>query len=278
MSKIDDIKKSGRKKRGEISKDDINLYIDFSTNRLIEMLESPDPKNRTIAATILGNKKDQNAIKPLCSSLKKEKALYSRIAISEALGKMGEPAVAPVADLLGLIGNNQETELPQKYFNKKSYPLARDIAARTLIKIGKPATPYLINLLDGEKDVFVKQQAIDALGGITAKTKDQTALKIIIGLFDNYGDGSKTRDKLTLWKIIRALSAFKNSKEVSEVLLKVINNCQDPPLVWESARSLGQIGFKSTEIMVKLSFLKESDDEEIKKAAKNALIALENDL
>lgn len=275
---MQDKKKLGREKRGEISKEDMEPYTSFSTSKLIKMLENNEAKKRTIAATILGNKNDQNAIASLCSSLKKEKALYSRIAISEALGKMGEPAVGPVADLLGLIGNNQETELPQKYFNKKSYPLARDIAARTLIKIGKPATPYLINLLDGKKDVFVKQQAIDALGGIVARTKDQTALKIIIGHFDTYGDGSKKRDKLTSWKIIRALSAFKNSKEASEVLLKFINNCQDPPLVWESARSLGQIGFKSNEIMVKLTILKENDNEEIKKAAINALIALENDL
>jgi HEAT repeat protein len=87
MSKKDDIKKSGRKKRGEISKDDINPYIDFSTQELIAMLESPDPKNRTISATILGNKKEKNAVESLCNALKIEKALYSRIAISEALGK-----------------------------------------------------------------------------------------------------------------------------------------------------------------------------------------------
>lgn len=276
MSKVDNIRKSGRKKRGEISKDDINPYIDFSTQELIEMLESHDPKNRTIAATILGNKKDKDAVESICNALKREKALYSRIAMSEALGKIGEPAVVPVANLLGQIGNNQEKTLPGKYFNKKSYPLVRDMAARTLIKIGNPATIYIIQVLDKNPDIFIKQQAIDALGGIAAKTGDYRGLKVIIEYFDIYAYDPKNNDRLTIWKLIRCLSAFKDSPEAAKRLLHVLNYFLDPPLIWEAARSLGQIGVIYPEITESLVKLEENENEDIKKAAKIALIALDH--
>lgn len=279
MSKMEDKKKIGREKRGEINKADLTPYLDYSTNQLMEMLESHEAQKRTIAATMLGDKRDTNAIESLAHALKIEKALYSRIAISEALGKMGESAVIPVADLLGQIGNNQETELPKKYFNKKSYPLVRDMAARTLVKIGKPATRYLIQLLESEKDIFIKQQAIDALGAIAAKTCDYRALKPIIECFDNIVginpdkiNSEENMDKVTLWKIIRSLSAFKNSKEAVKCLIMVLNNFYDPSLQWESARSLGQIGVSSPEVLEILNKMEESDDIEIKKAAKNAMI------
>ncbi len=274
MSKIDDKKKSGREKRGKITKVDIDFYIDFHTSALIEMLENPEPKKRSIAATILGNKKEKNAVESLCNALKREKALYSRIAMSEALGKIGEPAVVMVANLLGQIGNNQEKILPEKYFNKKSYPLVRDMAARTLVKIGKPANNHLIQVLEENPDIFIKQQAIDALGGIAAITGDQRALKVFIKFFDIHINDQNS-DKVTLWKLIRSLSAFKNSKEAAECLLTILNNFTEPPLIWEAARSLGQIGVTSLEIIESVAKLEENENEEIKKAAKIALVALE---
>jgi hypothetical protein len=285
MSKMEDKKKIGRKKRGEISKADLEPYIDFSTTQLIEMLESSEAQKRTIAATILGDKSDTDALESLVRALKIEKALYSRIAISEAMGKMGGNAVIPVADLLGQIGKNQETELPKKYFNKKSYPLVRDMAARTLVKIGKPATSYLIEILESEKDIFIKQQAIDALGAIAAKTSDYSSLKPIIngfnkivGINQDTINSDENVDKVTLWKIVRSLSAFKNSELAAKCLLIVLNNYPDPPLQWESARSLGQIGVSSPEIMIILLKMEECENVEIKKAAKNAILSLEKDL
>ncbi|PKL67881.1 MAG: hypothetical protein CVV28_03930 [Methanobacteriales archaeon HGW-Methanobacteriales-1] len=285
MSQMENKKKTGREKRGEINKLDSTPYLDYSTNQLIEMLESHEAQKRTIAATILRDKREKEAIESLAYALKIEKALYSRIAISEALGEMGESAVVPVADLLGQIGSNQETELPKKYFNKKSYPLVRDMAARTLVKIGKPATPYLIEILESEQDIFIKQQAIDTLGAIAAKTGDYRSLKPIINCFDNIVginqediNSDENLDKVTLWKIIRSLSAFKNSKEAVKCLILVLNSYSDSPLQWESARSLGQIGVSSPEVLEILSKMEESNNVEIKKAAKNAIISLEKDL
>lgn len=271
---LEEKKKLGRKKRGEIDESDLEGYLRFSKFQLIEMLKSHEAQKRTIAATILGNNQVNDAIEPLCQALLIENALYSRIAISEALGKMGQAAVIPVSDLLGKIGNNQEKELPVKYFNKKSFPLLRDLAGRTLVKIGKPAINHLIELLCTENDIFIKQQIIDALGGITAKTGDFRSLKYFIYLFDMCIDNPQNMDKITFWKIIRALSAFKGSKEAADKLLLVLEMFSEPSLIWESARSLGQIQVKSSKIMNSLDILSVNENKEIKKAAQNALMIL----
>lgn len=263
-----DKKKLNREKRGQILPEELEAYVEFQTEHLIEMLSTDNPQKRTIAATILGNREDKKAIVPLCTSLKNEKALYSRIAMSEALGKMGEEAVPPLINLLGQIGNNQEIELPKKYFNKKSFPLARDMAARTIIKIGEPATPYLMKVIQ-ENDIYVSQQAIDALGGIAAKTGDKIALKLLIECIEKYNN-----DHLTLWKTIRTLSAFKSIEAPINPLLNIIQNYQEPAIIWETTRTLGQIEISRSDVIDVLQKLEKNNHPEIKKAAKNALINL----
>ena len=266
----EDKKKQDRKKRGQISSEELEAYVEFEAEYLIEMLNSDSPQERTIAATILGNRKDKKGILPLCDSLKKEKALYSRIAMSEALGKMGETAVPPLIKLLGKIGNNQEKELPEKYFKKKSFPLARDMAVRTIIKIGKSATPYLIEVVEKQDD-YTLQQAVDALGGISAKTGDKSALPVLINGLEKHSD-----NEITLWKIIRSLSGFKHSSEALPPLLNILENDYDAAIIWESARTIGQIGIYRPDVIDALSKLEESNNPEVKKAAKNALINLKN--
>lgn len=257
-------KELNRKKRGQISKKDLENYIDFKSKDLIEMLNDDDPQIRTIVATLLGDKKNKASIEPLCASIKKEKSLYSRIAMSEALGKMGEEAVPPLIKLLGQIGSNQETELPKKYFNKKSFPLARDMAARTIIKIGKPATPYLMKVVQ-EENIYISQQAIDAIGGIAAKTGDQKALPLLIECLEKYSN-----DDLTLWKTIKALSAFKNIETPINHLLNIIQNNQKPAIIWETTRTLGQIGIKRSDVINAISKLEKNDHPQIKISTKNA--------
>lgn len=264
----EDKRKQAQRKRGQISSEELGAYVEFEAEHLIEMLNNDNPQERTIAATILGNRRDEKGILPLCDSLKKEKALYSRIAMSEALGKMGKTAVPPLIKLLGQIGNNQEKELPEKYFKKKSFPLARDMAARTIVKIGKPATPYLIEVMEKQDD-YISQQAVDALGGIAAKTCDKSALPVLI-------NGLDSNNEITLWKIIRSLSGFKHSFEALPPLLNILEKDYDAAIIWESARTLGQIGINRQDVVDALCKLEKNDHPEIKKAAKNALINLEN--
>lgn len=92
---------------------------------------------------------------------------------------MGEPAIIPLIALLGKIGTNQEKTLPSKCFAKKSFPLARDLAARTLVKIGTPAIPYLMTKLTTGTP-FEIQQALDAIGGIVSRTSDHRPLPVLL--------------------------------------------------------------------------------------------------
>jgi len=253
-----------RQKRGQVSKEEIETFSESSVEELLKLLNSNEPKERTIAAIIIGKSKCVDLILPLCSALQKEKSLYPRIAISEALGKMGETVVASLISLLGQIGNNQERELPTKYFNKKSYPLARDIVARTLIKIGKAAIPGLIIKIE-ISDGFETQQAIDVLGGITNKTNDKRALPIMIGLLDKYSN-----NRVTVWKIVRALSGFKFVEAVAP-LIKAYENSLEPSIRWEAIRSIGQIGIATPGAVEVLQKSLEDGNVEVRESTKVAI-------
>jgi HEAT repeat protein len=273
-------KKKNREKRGQISPDDTLPYADFSTEDLIEMLSSETPQKRTISAVILGKRKDENVIKPLCTALKNERSLYSRIAISEALSKIGELAILCLIQLLGEIGKNQETELPLKYFKKKSFPLVRDIAARALVKIGEPATPYLIEVLETGNE-FKVQQAIDALGAISAKTGDKRALNALIVLMEsleNVDVVESTWDQVTLWKITRALSGFQNSKKAINPLIAILKSDYEPSIIWEALRSLGQIQITTPEVLSLVESFIDNKEPEIRIAALNALNLLDKQI
>ncbi|WP_321423459.1 HEAT repeat domain-containing protein [uncultured Methanobacterium sp.] len=265
-------KKKNREKRGQISPNDTVPYADFSTEDLIGMLNAENPQERTISAVLLGNRNDKLVINPLCTALKNERSLYSRIAISEALSQIGEPAAPCLIQFLGEIGKNQEKELPLKYFKKKSFPLVRDMAARTLVKIGEPATPYLIEVLETGNE-FKVQQAIDALGAISAKTGDKRALKSLItlmGQVENVSAVESDMDQVTLWKITRALSGFQNSKEVTYPLIAILKSDYEPPIIWEALRSLGQIQITTPEVLSLVESFIDNKQPEIRIAALNA--------
>jgi hypothetical protein len=137
----DENKRINREKRGQITPEDLKPYSNFPDTYLIELLDDDYPKKRTISANLLGRRQIISAVIPLASALKYEKALYSRIAISKALSEIGEPSIDPLIDLLGEIGNNQETQLPRNIQQEK-LPPGRDMADRTLVKIGKPDLPF----------------------------------------------------------------------------------------------------------------------------------------
>ena len=261
---MEELKKHNRQKRGQVSETEIKQHEGSSIEELARLLNSSNPKSRTIGAVLMGNKKATEMIPELCKHLQTEKSLYSRIAVSEALGKMGEPAVKPLIQLLGKIGNNQEKELPKKYFEKRSYPLARDLAARTLIKIGKPAIPYLIKIIENG-DSFETQQAIDAIGGIASKNHDVSPLPVLLEVLEKYSG-----NEVTTWKVIRALSAFKHM-EVIEPLVKMLKNHTQPAIRWEAARSIGQVGISTPEVRMVLKNAIQDQNIEVRKAAKISL-------
>ncbi|MCL2156745.1 MAG: HEAT repeat domain-containing protein [Methanobrevibacter sp.] len=291
-------KLEGQKRRGKTYDEDLEPFINLSSKELILMLKSSNPQKRTIAAKILSDKNDIESIKPLVNQFVVEKALYTRIAISESLAKHKENSVLYLINILGTIGDNQERELPKKYFNKKSFPLPRDLAGRTLAKIGKTATPYLMKVLDDEKEIyddFVKEQAIDAIGAIAHKYNDHRALNSLVSFSQIHEN-----DKIIQWKIVRALSGFKNNENALKLAINILNKyyCSKGSsysnknnnnnkknnnnknknnnknntveIQWEAIRSIGQIEIMNKEVDKILNSFKGNENIEIQFALKIA--------
>lgn len=221
-------------KRGFIEEDYEKHFENHTIVEILELLVSRNPKERTVAAKLLGKRKNKTTISPLCNALRIEKKLYSKIAISEALGKIGIDALPNLIELLGKIDCKQHKKLPSKPFKKKNYPLPRDIAARTIIKMGKEALPYLEKfILSGEQ--FQVSEAIDAIGYITYYTKDLRSLNNLKKCLKKYQD-----IRLIQWKIIRAYESFP-TEDVINYLNQVLKTESDNTLFWEAKRSLEQI-------------------------------------
>lgn len=226
-----------RQKRGEIDDYFKSQYESFSNDYLIGLLEDTDARVRTAAATVLGERKSLEAINSLCKKLVKEKALYSKIAISEALGNIGVQALPEMTKYIGKIGKNQHKELPEEIFKKWNYPLPRDIVIRTVVKMGKLALSELRNTLL-KADSNVTAEVIDAIGHISFYTKDHNSLDILIETLYKY---EQAMDTVVVWKVLRALQAFPQQVSL-KVLRKYFLDSNDPQLRWEAARSLGQLG------------------------------------
>ncbi len=244
-----------KEKRGFTTGLENNLFINKSDIELIPLLESNDPKERTLSAAILGQRRSEKAIFALCEQLKNEKALYSKIAISEALGKIGKPAIKRLIKYLGKIGNNQHKTLPGEIFNKWSYPLPRDIIARTICKIGDSILVDLNNILaDGNKKQIY--EAIDAIGYISFYCKNKISFEALENSLQKYN-----ADEIIKWKIIRALSAFPGKKS-ELILLNILKTSKKPELKWEAVRSLGLICKKVPE---ELLIAKNDKNDNVKK-------------
>jgi len=206
-------------------------FSNLSADKLILQLKNISAQERTSAAKLLGRKIEKKAIPFLCEALRSEKKLYTKIAITESLAEMGTDSLQELIKLLGHVGNNQHRKLPEKPFNKKSYPLPRDIAARTIIKIGPRALPFLKDTL---KNCTEKQisEAIDATGHISFYSNNRLCLVDLLNCYERF-----SKNDLIQWKILRSLSAFP-CKQVRLLLESVISNSDIDAQVWEAQRSL----------------------------------------
>jgi HEAT repeat protein len=226
---------AARKKRGQVSEKIDDRFQALSNTELISLLADVDPAGRTIAARLLGRRKDAEAAPFLCSQLQKETLLYPRIAISEALAAIGNLALPGLIELLGKVGNNRYETLPERGFYKKSFPLPRDLAARTIIRIGPPALPLLEKVVAG-RDRTRLLEALDAIGHIAFYSKDTRSEPILLTACDTYRS-----DAIVFWKIVRAFQSFP-SEQVRQRLGEVICCDERPEIRWEAVRSLGLLG------------------------------------
>lgn len=250
-------KNLAKEKRGFTTESENRLFAHRLDDELILLLKSDNPKERTSAAVILGKRKSEKAITALCEQLKNERALYSKIAIAEALGKTGKPAIYELIKCLGEIGTNQHKNLPDQLFNKWSYPLPRDIVARTICKMGDGVLEELYKVLAHE-DKRQISEAIDVIGFISFYSKNKVSLEVLITALEEYGN-----DEIIKWKIIRALSAFPGVRS-EKILLDILTTEKRPELRWEAVRSLGLI---CENVPQELSQARNDSNENVRKMA-----------
>jgi hypothetical protein len=227
-----------RQKRGEVDDNFKLKFNDFSSDYLMELLDNTDAQVRTASAIILGERKCVGAVNVLCRTLVKEKALYTKIAVSEALGKIGLPALDELTELTGKIGKNQHRILPDKTFKKWNYPLPRDIVIRTIVKMGRPALPLLQNKLQFSS-AEVASELIDAIGHISFYSGDQSSEEYLLRMLEKFNS-----ENVVVWKIIRALQAFHGPDSLL-ILEYYFLQSSLREFRWEAARSLGQLRAES---------------------------------
>lgn len=220
-----------RRERGEINQADLDPFLPMSIDELFCKLHSVTPTIRTCAATVLGKHKDPEVVAALCQQIKIEKKLYCRIAISDSLVNIGSLSVQPLLALLGKVGHNQETDVPQKGFNKISYPLPRDIAARILCRMGGNILSEVFRFLDIDRQPSELGQAIDVIGHIVYTEKLKVDSKILIRVSEKYCDYP-----IIQFKITRCFSGFTDSE--SQQFLRNRLKSLDIGFQFEAVRSL----------------------------------------
>lgn len=192
--------------RGYVEDDVEKNYSYLSTEQRISLLKSNLPFERTLGARLLSGCTEILVIENLVEALKRENKLYPKIEICNSLVTFGKDSVKPLISLLGKIGDNQYREIPEKTFRKKNYPLPRDIAARTLIRIGHPALPDLLKCLMSD-DLSMLSEAIDAIGFICFYKWNSKSYSSLIECFNQ-----RHINDLIRWKIFRSMSAFPESE------------------------------------------------------------------
>lgn len=222
--------------RGKITSEDLQQYSNHTKIELLEMLKSKEAYKRTIAVKILSEKYDltDDLIHLFLHTLKQEKKLYTKIELCDALSKGDVQSAKIMVEYLGKIGNNQHTELPTNDFNKKSYPLPRDIIARTLAHMKEDILPVLMDVLK-TNNIPAIREVIDAIGFICFYNKihfnTQIVDELILCLNENYNDD------IIRWKLVRAFESF-NDINLIHILMETKQNDSQSVIRNEAKRSL----------------------------------------
>lgn len=222
--------------RGKITSEDLQQYSNHTKIELLEMLKSKEAYKRTIAVKILSEKYDltDDLIHLFLHTLKQEKKLYTKIELCDALSKGDVQSAKIMVEYLGKIGNNKHTELPTNDFNKKSYPLPRDIIARTLAHMKEDILPVLMDVLKTNNIPEIRE-VIDAIGFICFYNKihfnTQIVDELILCLNENYNDD------IIRWKLVRAFESF-NDINLIHILMEIKQNDSQLVIRNEAKRSL----------------------------------------
>ena len=240
--RMDKAMKSSRetlRKRGWFEQTDLDKLQNKTYEELLHLVDCSDPIGRTSAIHLLGlNYSDKEefiskVLRQLCS----EKCLYTKIEICNALEKGKIDAARQMIGYLGKIGNNQHKKLPLVVSQKNSYPLPRDIIARTLGRMSVGVLPLMLEVLESDDDEKISE-VLDAIGYMVFYNKKLGSLKNwmhIIGVMDRFPG-----NQVLIWKGLMCLSAFALDESIQR-LEEVRYNDEESLLAKEARRSLKRI-------------------------------------
>jgi len=220
-----------RRERGEVNETDISDFASFDESELLFFLHSEKTVERSCAAIHLRKYQNPIVVDKLCHQLAIEKKLYTRIALCETLAECAELSIGPLIGLLGQIGKNQETKIPETSFYKVSFPLPRDIAARTICRLGIAAILPLEIFIKSSKDMKAIAQAIDAYGHIVYSNKIECSSLPLRELYERY-----PKNDFLKYKIARCLSGIHDNWAESFLFESIQTGCKGLRL--EALRSL----------------------------------------
>lgn len=201
------------------TKEEIESAAALSFEQLIELLYGIEPYRRSAAAISLCRFVNE-AADELLMQLSRENCLYTRIAICESLENGNIETARKMTKYLGYIGKNQHKVPPEKVSAKKSFPLPRDIMARSLGRMDASIFPVILEVLSGDNLAQILE-GLDAFGYMVFYNPSLATTKncqILLNLAERYKE-----DSLLLWKVILCLSAFP-CMESKEFLLRFTHN------------------------------------------------------
>lgn len=211
--------------RGYIHQEELNK--DYSTETLLSFLYSNSASNRSLAVRLLSERgaNKENELTPVfLGLLQHEKALYTKIELCRVLEQGDKDTALSMVDYLGRIGNNQYRGLPELVSKKKSYPLPRDIVARTLGNMNASILPVLLNVIKGGDHIKIRE-AIDAVGFMCFYNDiedEKDVVRALATCFYQYAT-----DEVIRWKMAICLSAFKSKGCFNEIMSLYLNETND---------------------------------------------------
>lgn len=232
---------AAHRSRGRIAEADLRAYAHLNPDALVSLAGSTTAAERTIAVRLLSTYFPPDArpwLDLLLDMLAKEKSLYTRLAICDALAQGGLPAAARMLPQLGRIGHNQHKTVPPAPSKKASFPLPRDLIARTLGRMGADVLPFLVASLPEAMPPQLPE-LLDAIGYLATRHAghaqvDGPAIRIL-DVYHAYPENALVR-----WKCVLCLSAFPTPASQA-FLRRLIHDEPDGALRREAARSLRQL-------------------------------------
>ena len=228
-------------KRGWIGNNQDNPFRHCSEKELLDICtNSKVPIERSLAINELGILTKEIAT-ILLECLTTERALYTKIYICEKLQTGNLEIASIMVPYLGKIGTNQHKILPKKPSKKRSYPLPRDIIARTLSKMDSQVVYTLaedLEQLNNSEEQL--SELIDAIGYISfydSTINKKSVYQNIVKIMEKHH-----KNNLIIWKSLICLSAFPQSKSIIEYYC---NHSELEILQLEAKRSLSFISKKN---------------------------------